>query len=90
MAGMVRNAKHRRLFYCEEYPQYTFSGKASQPSVLVVGVERGLDPMLMIDLLVGEVLSLVARGDEEQILCCIATIDASANGRKALITVKGL
>lgn len=58
----LRKSKPRHFFFCEQYPQYTFLSKTGwsvQGMFLDVGIERGLDPTLMIDILVGEVLTLM-------------------------------
>ncbi len=86
---MADKPRAKRRYRCEQYPQYTFI--SPRLGVLEVGVERGLDPMLMIDLLVGEDLSLVplTRGTDEE-LWRIGGIFLSASGRKARITVQPL
>lgn len=91
----IANKNTRRLshYRCEQYPNYTFC--TSNHITYRVGISRGLDPLIMVDLLVGEILNLepfdrktteklFSKG-EEQKLFKIMTIDMSSNCRKALV-----
>ena len=90
---------------CEEYPFYIFKQTRSAASehatmTFTVSIVRNLDATLMVDLLIGEILSLVpfttkdVRSDNngqnewnEPLLCKIMTIDQSPNGRSSVIGV---
>jgi hypothetical protein len=90
---------------CEAYPIYSFSStnrfySHQQSMCFKVSIIRGFDSTIMIDLLVGERLTLMPlslnkklRDNEKQddyILCKIMTIDQSGNGRRCFITVETL
>ena len=85
---MKSNRKYH--YECKEYPMYTFVSSGYQQ--FKVTVTRGLDAMLMIDLLVGEILTLIpiiskTGREEKYFMCKIMTIDQSENGRRCYITM---
>ncbi len=87
---MSRNGRSY-IYHCEEYPHYTFS--TIDHNTFYVGVLRGVDPLIMIDLLVGEIFKLapVVRKrieKEKALLYRIMTIDLSVNCRKAYVVVQ--
>ena len=84
--------KHQKtraiVLTCERHPRYTFT---VQPNVLNkekpsssfdirVGVRRGEDPLLLLQLSVGEELQL-----SKGLLCQIARIEFSYTGRRAIV-----
>jgi hypothetical protein len=89
---------------CEDYPFYTFKQirtAASEHATMMftVSIVRNVDATLMVDLLIGEILSLVPyvpkdkknevhenKWNEPQ-LYKIMTIDQSPNGRRSVISV---
>jgi hypothetical protein len=78
--------RHRRhVLTCEEFPHYTFSSahkpySEQEPFMLSlsVGVKRGTDRQLLIQLSVGEYLEF-----KGGILCQIVSVDFSYSGRRA-------
>jgi hypothetical protein len=89
---------------CEDYPLYTFKQirtAASEHATMTftVSIVRNVDATLMVDLLIGEILSLVPFATKdiksdvhenkwnEPLLCKIMTIDQSPNGRRSVISV---
>jgi hypothetical protein len=85
------NTGRAHHYHCDEYPIYTFS--TVDHNTFYVGVLRGLDPLVMIDLLVGEILKLTPllrrKIETENLkLYKIMSIDMSLNCRKAYVVVQ--
>ena len=80
--------KRRHVLTCGEFPHYTFSSahkpyseqEEEEPFMLSlsVGVKRGTDRQLLIQLSVGEYLEF-----KGGILCQIVSVDFSYSGRRA-------
>jgi hypothetical protein len=50
--------KSKKIFYCKEYPTYVFNALDYAQSQFRITVMRGVDSMLIVDLIVGERLTL--------------------------------
>ena len=70
---------------CPDYPRYTFSLTKRQEDILTleVGVRRGEDPLLLIQLAVGEELQL-----SKGLLCQITRVHFAYTGRRATVQAR--